>query len=357
MQFYLAVFSAFTISLIACWIITRSHTLKRIGNVEPAENRWHNDITPGLGGVPIFLGVTCATLVAGSTDAVSGVVLLCAVPLLVLGLYDDIKPMQPRTKLLLQTLTALLFLVLVNSVGNDIFPKSIEPDSNYSVFYGFIFCTWVVGILNAFNLLDNMDGLAGGVALIASLTIAYLIADHETLYSLSFLYYLLAASLAGFLVLNKNPAKLFMGDTGSLWIGYLIAVGVLLLSSTTNFHFQDETIGSKNPFSFSMNWLLAPLLCTVPLSDTLMVMITRTLRGQPVSVGGKDHLSHRLVSIGFSEQSSVAFLWLIALIASALAIAIHQFNLVLWPVYLLVFFCMLVASIVCLVYRSEAHVV
>ncbi len=340
MQFWLIALTAFFISLIGCWAITQSAWLRNLGNIEPSENRWHQTITPGLGGIPIFIGFAVATLASGAIGPLSSAILVCALPLLVVGTYDDIKPITPKAKLLVQILATALFLLLITTNESLSLITSISEVGPYVLLH-WLFCgIWLIAIINAINLLDNMDGLAAGVASIACLTIAYLCGKSDMLSNISLLYYILAAALAGFLMLNRHPAKLFMGDAGALWIGFTVAAGVMLLLSSITLPIKPETT-----LGYTMKWVFALLICAVPVSDTLMVMITRKMRGQAISIGGKDHLSHRLVSLGLSEKASVAILWLAALIAASLAILIQHFQPPLWIATIFVFFIILFASI------------
>ncbi len=352
MQLWIGLLVAFSLSIAGCWLITKSSKLSNIGNVAPTEDRWHQQATPGLGGIPIYIAFALTAISICAWVPVVSAVLASTLLLVVLGTYDDIKFVSPKPKLAAQLLSSLLFFTLLalNNEGTDAITYAvaqpvlaIAEGHLLSMAHVFICVVWIIGIINAINLLDNMDGLSGGIAFIACITVAFLTNHSIDAGAVSLMYYILGASLAGFLVLNRHPAKLFMGDAGSLWIGFVVATGAIVVASV---YFKASMQSSPNshsslpaPLTYSgshaillyvRGWLLAVVICTVPICDTLMVMITRRLRQQPVSVGGKDHLSHRLVCIGFSQTTSVAILYLVAGIASLLACLIYFQPATVW---------------------------
>jgi UDP-GlcNAc:undecaprenyl-phosphate GlcNAc-1-phosphate transferase len=157
---------------------------------------------------------------------------------------------------------------------------------------------WVVGITNALNLLDNMDGLSGGVAMIAA-TFFTLLASLSNQYLVGALAAALAGACAGFLFYNWNPAHIFMGDTGSLFIGFLLAAVGIKLRFPTN--------------SNTITWMIPVLVLAVPIYDTTLVFISRIRRGQnPLTTPGKDHLSHRFALLTGSRREAVLIIYLIA---------------------------------------------
>lgn len=325
--------------------------LKSLSSVAPSIDRWHQHATPTLGGVPVFLAFLAGTLVANNTTFVTTTIIVSALPLLVLGTYDDIKPVSPLVKISIQLLSTLLFLVLVSILGSKgISDNSIATDLT-SPLHAVLSLFWILGIINAINLLDNMDGLAGGVALIACITIAYLAHQSNALQDVSILYFVLAAALAGFLILNHNPAKLFMGDAGTLWVGFVIAVGTLIVMP-----FQDNSVSPHQTVPFPFSWLVPIAVCIVPISDTLMVMVTRKMRGQPFWVGGRDHLSHRLVSLGLSDRMSVGILWLAAVATSLLALPLYFHPLSVSLIPACIFIVLLATAVIWLVHASSSTV-
>jgi UDP-GlcNAc:undecaprenyl-phosphate/decaprenyl-phosphate GlcNAc-1-phosphate transferase len=212
------------------------------------------------------------------------------------GLIDDARTLRPQTKLIAQIAIAGLFVAL----GLRLRLTGIE------VFDMLITIGWVVGISNAFNLLDNMDGLAAGIAAIAMLfRTAFFLTDGYLEGAVASA--VLCAVSSTFLVFNFNPARIFMGDTGSLFLGTLVA-GLSLVG---------EFAYSRGIFSV----LLWPvLILLVPIFDTALVSIARTLARRPISQGGRDHSSHRLVALGLSERQAVLVLYLVAALAGTIAL-------------------------------------
>jgi UDP-GlcNAc:undecaprenyl-phosphate GlcNAc-1-phosphate transferase len=260
----------------------------------PRADRWHKKPTALLGGVGIFAGVLAGAgfywsegtwLIAGGVFA------------FLLGLADDIWRIGPREKLLGQVAAALLLLLSGSKL----------PWSGLAILDYAISFVWIIGITNAINLLDNMDGLAAGVSLSAAAVCAILLwqlgqTDWMVLAGS------VAAALGGFLFYNSNPASIFMGDSGALFIGYVLSAVSLRVAD------QVATRESCKP-------LLAPvLILLVPLFDTTFVTIQRKLAGRPVSQGGRDHTSHRLVALGWSERAAVWILYGLAIGSGAGAI-------------------------------------
>jgi UDP-GlcNAc:undecaprenyl-phosphate GlcNAc-1-phosphate transferase len=159
---------------------------------------------------------------------------------------------------------------------------------------------WIVGITNAFNLLDNMDGLSAGIAMIAA-TIFFLITATQAQVFSAMIFAVFSGAVLGFLIYNFNPAKIFMGDTGSLFLGYMLAA----LSITSSY---------VVPASINLLPVITPLLIlSLPIFDTLSVMIIRHREGRPLFLGDRRHFSHRLVELGMSQRGAVIFVYLVAL--------------------------------------------
>jgi UDP-GlcNAc:undecaprenyl-phosphate/decaprenyl-phosphate GlcNAc-1-phosphate transferase len=217
-----------------------------------------------------------------------------------LGLFDDIFHFRAGPKFLVQILAALLVL----NCG------LFYPLRESMVVNGVLSLLWIVGITNAFNLLDNMDGLSAGVGLISALYLTLFFfgrSPHES----ALLVAILAGCIGGFLLFNFYPAKIFMGDAGSLFIGFILATVSLL----------DITHVSGVPA-----FVLAPVtVLAVPLLDTFFVSVTRRLRGQPISVGGTDHSSHRLMRLGLHERDAVLLLYLLTAASGALALMLRKY--------------------------------
>lgn len=358
MALWVSMLIALITAFLGCWLITSFSVLRMLGNVEPVKERWHKSATPGLGGVPIYLGLAAGVISLNAETGMGLALLVSAAPLLVLGAYDDVKALTPKIKLTGQIASALLVCILLAfnlpdnivtsfTVNNYVFTA---PANRVMLGAYLLVCVfWIVAIINAVNLLDNMDGLAGGVSLIACLCIATITGQTPAFAAISSFYFIISAALAGFLLLNYNPAKLFMGDAGALWIGLVVGIGAIfvVLAQSANPHPIAST-------PLSLLWLLPALICTVPISDTIMVTVTRKLRGQPASVGGSDHLSHRLVCLGFGERTAVAILWLAAGIGAFIAIVayVKPMHIGLFPMFS--YFIAVGASIIALTQLTSA---
>jgi UDP-GlcNAc:undecaprenyl-phosphate/decaprenyl-phosphate GlcNAc-1-phosphate transferase len=270
----------------------------------PRPDRWHRRPTALMGGVGIALSVLVVHLaLAGATTLstlVAGATLMFGV-----GLVDDVITLKPYTKLVAQIAIASFLVFFGYRLG---WSGSLTLDTVLTM-------VWIVGLTNAFNLLDNMDGLAGGIGVIAGSALLATLAlaggvTPETAYLA-----LLLGALAGFLVYNLHPASIFMGDSGSLFIGLNLAV--LSLGTTASGR------SSSNVLSI----VAAPLLVLlIPIFDTTLVTVSRLFSGRSAAQGGRDHSSHRLVAMGLSERRAVAVLWALAALGGLLSLALHRFD-------------------------------
>lgn len=279
----------------------------RTGNVaEPREDRWHTRPTPVCGGVAIFLGFSFALGVAAllfpdaTTVSKFLPLYLCAVLVFLVGLADDMYQLSPQTKLVGQIVAAALLVFFGFKVDWFV---SRTLNTLVSIF-------WIVGVTNAFNLMDNMDGLAAGVAFISAFFLGAVIffsgSDGAGNGQVLMLATLMGAIL-GFLFYNFYPASIFMGDSGSQFLGFFLA------GSTA--HQQLFHSGHLVPI------VLVPLLIVfIPIWDTGFVSVMRTLFGRSVARGGKDHASHRLVAIGMSEGKAVATLYGFSVLGGVVAL-------------------------------------
>jgi UDP-GlcNAc:undecaprenyl-phosphate GlcNAc-1-phosphate transferase len=295
---------ALAVSLVlvpVCRVVSR-----RLGRVaHPREDRWHRRPVALFGGVGIGLALF-GTAVAFGLHREQPVLLGCAVAMFAVGLVDDLITLKPSTKLVGQMALACVLLFYGHRLN---WLHSITIDS-------FVTLLWVVGMTNAFNLLDNMDGLCAGIAVIvAAAFLANLgAAGAAALPEPRYLAILMGATL-GFLVYNLHPASIFMGDSGSLLLGFSFAALTLSVAP--------EAAAKSNVLSI----VAAPVLVLlIPILDTVLVTLSRWLSGRAASVGGRDHSSHRLVAIGLSERSAVAVLWLLAAIGGLLGVAVQHIS-------------------------------
>ena len=266
----------------------------RLGYVaKPREDRWHKRPVALFGGVGIGLSLLMVSLVSGVATEIP-VLIICSMAMFAVGFSDDILSLKPSTKLVAQI--ALASVLLFFNYRLNWF-ESMTLD---------MACTlvWVVGLTNAFNLLDNMDGLCAGVALIAATSLAggllQAAAPGTSPAEVRMLVILIGAT-GGFLVYNFHPASIFMGDSGSLLLGFAVSAATL----TT----QANNLARPDVISIVA---VPVLVLLIPIFDTSLVTMSRILSGRSAAQGGRDHSSHRLVAIGLSERNAVAVLWLLA---------------------------------------------
>ena len=303
----------------------------RTGRVAvPKDTRWHKKETALMGGVAIFVStmaiwlVTASLLGWGSFRKPFIPIALCASGMFVLGLVDDLRTMDPQHKLAGQIVVASILVFL---------GFRLEWTS-YKTIDLFLSIVWIVGITNAFNLLDNMDGLSAGVAFIAALFTFLFLVSSPGAASLATVLLMTASflgALLGFLVYNFNPASIFMGDAGSLFIGFVMAC----LMTTGG---AGQAVG--DPVTNLLSVIAIPILIVfIPIVDTGFVSFMRKLFRRPISQGGRDHSSHRMVAIGLSEKKAVLVLYGFAVASGLIALAIRHLNggltLVLIAFYLL----------------------
>ncbi len=265
---------------------------------QPAQRKLHSSPIPLLGGIAIYAGVVGALLlVAGSKEILEVIgILTGATWVAVMGLWDDRRGLSASVKLFAQIVGAVILIVV------GIHTRLPIPDWMDMV----LTVTWVVGITNAFNLLDNMDGLSSGIGAVSAAYFLLLAALSGQYLVGAFAAALLGACIA-FVYFNFNPARIFMGDAGSLFLGFLMA-----------------TLGIKMRFPTNVPWVtwMVPLLVLgVPLFDTSLVFVSRLRRGlNPMTTPGKDHVSHRLVLLGWTRREAVLVLYLASCALGGVAI-------------------------------------
>ena len=271
----------------------------------PRNDRWHRGTVPLLGGVAMAGAIFLGALVLGVAPAVI-VPLSAAMAMFAVGLVDDALALKPTTKLIAQIAMAATVLYFGYRLH---WSDSRLIDSVVTI-------VWIVGLTNAFNLLDNMDGLCAGISLIVALTLLASLATGPAAGragpEVTFLS-LLAGSIAGFLVFNFPPASIFMGDSGSLLLGFSLAT--LTLGHE----------GVRASRSDVLSIIAGPLFVVlIPIFDTTLVTVSRLLSGRSPAMGGRDHSSHRLVAIGLSERGAVGVLWMLAAIGGGIGILLRS---------------------------------
>jgi UDP-GlcNAc:undecaprenyl-phosphate GlcNAc-1-phosphate transferase len=272
----------------------------------------HKNPVPYLGGVAIIIGVVIVSYIAlisnnftWSNFWLATSVLGPAIAMGLVGLWDDLKSLNPLPRFIGQSIAGLVIaivLVLNNNVGN---PTGITLlDVSITVL-------WIVGICNSINFFDNLDGGAAGTVAIAAISLTYLAITGDQ-YFIAALSIVIAGSTLGFLIWNRVPARIYMGDAGALFLGILLAILTVRFKPTT------ET--SVSSFAIPI------LLLAVPILDTTVAVFSRLRRKVSPFQGGKDHLSHRLVRAGLSRKLSAITLWGLTSLFSFFAILISQQN-------------------------------
>ncbi len=268
----------------------------------PSSRKIHVHPIPKLGGVAIYSAFMIALLLAGNRFYIPQLfsILLGATIVSFMGIWDDRWGLRPLAKLVVQVMAALL--LYLSGVRVQLFP---QHSLNL-----IIHLLWVVGITNALNLLDNMDGLSSGVAVIASAFFLFLAAVNGQ-YLVGALAAALLGGCLGFLFYNFNPATIFMGDSGSLFIGFVLAA----LGIKLRFPYNIPTV----------TWMIPVVVLWVPIFDTALVVISRLRRGlNPLTNPGKDHLSHRFVAMGMSKREAVMAIYLMSGGLGLLALFLSQ---------------------------------
>ena len=277
-----------------------------------AAHKSHKKAVPYLGGVAIIIGIIS---VSYSTSLISNFtsttfwlatsVLGPALALGLIGLWDDIKSLSPLPRFIAQSIAGVFtasVLVITNNVGNP--TGSDILDAVITIF-------WVVGICNSINFFDNLDGGAAGTVAISSAALAFLALTGDQ-FLIAALATVTTGATLGFLVWNKSPAKIYMGDAGALFLGVLLATLTIRLEPNTN-----TQIGS---------YLTPIFLLAIPILDTTVAVISRLRRHISPFQGGQDHLSHRLIRAGLSRKQAAISLWLLSAVYGALAILISKTN-------------------------------
>ena len=258
---------------------------------QPRSDRWHGEATPNTGGLAIlFASVFCYFLFAPGRYAV---VAVCAGLVSLLGFLDDRVQLRPLLKFAGQSVA-----VIVVIASGVVFRGTPWDWVNLVITF-----LWIAGITNAFNLIDNMDGLCAGVAvIICGSRIVLAVRNHDDGGAL--LLAVLAGAVLGFLIFNHKPARIFMGDCGSMFVGF--SLGALAIASPV-----------PNTRVFVSTIFYPALAFLYPIFDTVLVSVLRRSAGRPISVGGRDHSSHRLVSLGLTERKTVWLLWLLAAVGAS----------------------------------------
>lgn len=304
---------ALVVSLVATPVVMA--LARRVGAVDDPrkksdpERRMHSRPIPRMGGLAIFLGFLLSSLifVTPMNDQFRGM-LLGAVVIVILGIFDDIYDLRARFKFVIQIVAALIAVLsgnLIETLSNpNIFSENPYWDLGWLAYP--VTIIWIVAITNAVNLIDGLDGLACGVSTISSMTllvIALAVPEPAVAVTMG----ALAGACIGFLPYNLNPAKIFMGDTGSTFLGYILAV------VSIQGLFKMYTI-----ISFVVPFLMLGL----PIFDTCFAFIRRIAHGQSPMHADRGHVHHRLIDMGFSQKQAVAVLYIVSAILGLSAVVL-----------------------------------
>lgn len=290
-QFFLIFIVALVFSVVGTPVARRFALVTGIVD-SPGTRKVHTEPTPLLGGTAIYVAFIVALLLFGGRQEIRQLIgiLIGATFVSAVGVIDDVRGVRPLIKLGAQVIAACILPLIGLRV--QLFPIEVLNIA-LTIF-------WVVGITNALNLLDNMDGLSGGIAAIAAAHFLLLAGMNQPP---QFLVGALAAALLGacigFVRYNFNPARIFMGDTGSLFLGFILAALGIKLRFLGN--------------TYVITWMVPVVVLLLPIFDTTLVFVSRLRRGvNPLTTPGKDHISHRLVALGFTRREAVLICWLVA---------------------------------------------
>lgn len=298
---FIIILTTFLTSLILTHLMIKISKNMNIMDI-PNERSVHKKPTPLLGGIAIFLSFLFGFILFGNQNPLMISILIASFLILLLGIFDDIKPIKARYKFVIHILVALIVVFYggLKLTHVDIFSLSL----NFKWMSPYITILIIVGIINAVNLIDGLDGLCAGISSIYFLTIGVIALILNKFNGLDIiLSFIMLGSTLGFLVFNFPPAKIFMGDTGSTFLGLIISVIMLL-------GFKTVTLTS----------LLIPLvLLILPITDTLFAIIRRALNKKPIGQADKEHIHHQLLK-HLSTRKTILVIYVVDLIFSVVSI-------------------------------------
>ena len=298
-----AIAAAFVLALVLTPLVAT--LARRFGVIaKPKTDRWHKKPTAMLGGIAIWLSVLIPILLFVPDTTYEWVILRASTFLFLVGLLDDLIHLKPYQKLIGQVLGAAYVVYYGLTLP---WTGSVLINMALTIF-------WLIAITNAINLLDNMDGLASGIAIVAAGFLALSFVNTEQ-YTDALILLSFAAALLGFLVYNSHPASIFMGDCGSMFVGFFLASSALV------------NVSGGRSRSFLPVLAVPILVLFIPIFDTTLVTIVRKLSGRAASQGGRDHTSHRLVALGMAERHAVWMLYGLAALSGVLALIVQRVKL------------------------------
>jgi len=306
----LRVFLALAVSAGVCFGATPAagRIARRIGAMDrPGESRRvHDHPIPRLGGLAILLGLLAGVMPFGTFDREMRGILLGCLVIAALGVADDLRDLRPWVKLLFQTLAALIALghgVEIRLLTNPI--HFAGGTLSLGALSAPVTLLWIVGMTNALNLIDGLDGLAAGVSLISCVCMLAVSLFLPAATDMSVLLGALGGACLGFLPYNRNPARIFMGDTGAMLLGYVLSTASVL--------------GLFKMYA-AVTFAMPLLILALPLTDTVFAVVRRLARGESPLKADRGHIHHRLLDMGLSQKQTVAVLYAVSAILGLAAV-------------------------------------
>ncbi len=314
-MFYLTLILCFLTSVLITPLVKKLAFL--IGATDrPSQRKVHQFVMPRLGGLAIYLSFLLGIFIMKPLSPNSYAILLGSAIMVLIGFFDDLFELSARLKLMGQ-LAAAVSVVLLGDVQVMFLNLPFGARVEFGYFSIPFTIFWIIGITNAINLIDGLDGLAAGVSSIALITISGMAILMSNIYVVMVSSILLASTL-GFLIYNFHPAKIFMGDTGALFLGFMISVLSLL--------------GYKNVTFIS--FIVPVIILGVPISDTFFAILRRVINKKPLSAPDKSHLHHCMLRLGFTHRQTVLIIYAMAAFFGLAAVIYSQAKL--WGSFLLI---------------------
>ena len=295
---------------------------------KPDERKVHKVPIPRLGGLGVYIGFLVGYMLFGEATPIMNSILIGSFLIIITGVIDDIKPLKPLTKFIGQLGAALVVVLYGGLIIKDISAFGIYL--NFGIFAYPLTIFFILGCINCMNLIDGLDGLSSGISAIFFLAIG-IVAACRFQTDLSFtLTFIMLGCCIGFLLHNFHPASIFIGDSGSMFLGFIIAVITML--------------GYKNVM---MSSLIIPLLIlSVPIFDTLFAIVRRKLKGESISKPDKSHIHHQFLKRGFSHVGTVLTLYLITFLFATASVIYVLVNAVLgYIIYGILLFALIIFAL------------
>jgi len=297
------------IAFIVSYILTPY--MARVGKKQnmmdmPGHRKIHEEAIPNLGGIVIFFGFLLSLLFVVQIEGQIKALLIGGVIILLLGVVDDIVDLSPKHKFIIQMVPALIVIIYNSDLINSFIVNQLKIFNLLGYLLYPILIFWIVGVTNSINLIDGLDGLACGISLIALVTFLIL-GLRQNLEALSLISIALAGSMLAFLRFNFYPAKIFLGDSGSTFAGFILAsIGALWVLNGGNAFFI----------------LIPIIILALPIVDTLFAIWRRYRGHYPIFQADKGHLHHRLLTRGIAHKNVVFILWGVSAICSVIALVL-----------------------------------